>query len=57
MYSSLVGRVADTVAKTAADSARVDSLVPDDGYGGKEKFSCGFRRTSARWTDGVENKE
>ncbi|HEX9164456.1 MAG TPA: hypothetical protein VF862_00995 [Gemmatimonadales bacterium] len=52
MYSSFGSdQCADgyAAAKTAADSSRVDSLVPDDGHGGKEKFSCGFRRTSARW--------
>jgi hypothetical protein len=37
-------------AKTAADTARVDSLVPEDEHGVKEKVSCGFRRTSVRWT-------
>jgi hypothetical protein len=45
------------VATTAADSARVDSLVPGDGRGGKEKFSCGFRRTSARWGDSGRGRE
>ena len=60
MYTSFGSdRCADgyAAAKTAADSARVDSLVPDDGHGGKEKFSCGFRRTSARWEQATGGSE
>ena len=33
-------------ARTATDTARVDSLVPG---GGADPHSCGFIRTSARW--------
>lgn len=60
MYSSFGSdQCADgyTAAATAADSARVDSLVPGDGRGGQEKFSCGFRRTSARWREPGRSRE
>jgi hypothetical protein len=33
-------------ARTAADTTRVDSLVPE---GGADPHSCGFIRHSARW--------
>ena len=33
-------------ARTAADTTRVDSLVPE---GGADPHSCGFIRSSARW--------
>ena len=33
-------------ARTAADTARVDSLVPE---GGADPHSCGFIRSSTRW--------
>ena len=44
-------------ARTAADTARVDSLVPEDEHGVKEKVSCGFRRTSARWEQAAGDSE
>lgn len=34
-------------ARTAADTARVDGLVP--GPAGPEAHSCGFTRRAARW--------
>ncbi len=34
-------------ARTAADTARVDALVP--GPAGPEAHSCGFTRRTARW--------
>jgi hypothetical protein len=52
MYSSFGSdQCADgyAAARTAADTSRVDSLMPVDEHGVREKFSCGFRRTSARW--------
>lgn len=60
MYSSFGSdQCADgyAAATTAADSARVDSLVPSDGRGGKEEFSCGFRRSSARWATPGRGRE
>ena len=44
-------------ARTAADTARVDSLVPEDEHGVREKVSCGFRRTSARWEQAAGDSE
>lgn len=38
-------------ARTAADTARVDSLVPGGGREGHpEAHSCGFIRHTARWS-------
>lgn len=39
-------RAAYHAARTAADTTRVDSLVPG---GGADPHSCGFIRSSARW--------
>ncbi|MGH7560413.1 MAG: hypothetical protein ACRENB_05265 [Gemmatimonadales bacterium] len=36
-------------ARTAGDTVRIDSTVPDAGRSQADPHSCGFMRHSARW--------